>query len=47
MTRFPILPSAPPQTRAEPPVDLLMQALQTVLPTGILDLVLDRIEAAR
>lgn len=47
MTPNPILPPAPQRGRSEAPVDLLMQALQTVLPTGFLDLLLDRIEAAR
>lgn len=47
MTPFSILPPAPPLTEAAPPVDLLLQALHSVLPTGFLDLLLDRIEAGR
>ena len=42
-----ILPPASPPTKAAPPVDLLLQALHVVLPTGFLDLLLDRIESNR
>jgi len=47
MAPFSILPPAVPPTGTEPPVDLLLQALSSVLPTGFLDLLLDRIEDSR
>jgi hypothetical protein len=47
MTPSSFLPPAPPPIRAEPPAELLLQALHGLLPTGLLDLLLDRIEAIR
>lgn len=47
MTAFFTRPPTPPQPAAEQPVDLLMRALQGAFPTACLDLLLDRIEAAR
>ncbi len=47
MTPFPLLPPVPPPSGAEPVADLLLQALHCVQTTDLLNLLLDRIEAAR
>lgn len=47
MTKATFRPPASARSSAEPAVVLLMQALQTMLPTSFIDLLLDRIEVGR
>jgi hypothetical protein len=47
MTTPPFRPVERPRTLPETPVELLMRVLQGAMPVAPLDLLLDRIEAAR
>lgn len=47
MTRPPFQMARAPRPLADHTTDLLLHALQTVIPTGLLEMLLDRIEASR